>query len=230
MRAVWGRQHRLQSWAATPFRGTLDPLARIYGTDKSSSFHGYTKLYEAHLGPRRHGVRCLLEIGIGGTTPLAGYETAEGGQSLRMWQDYFPNARIVGVDIAAKAVRGPRISTEQGSQSDPAFLADVAARHGPFDVVIDDGSHLGPDVRTTFDALFGHLVPGGIYVIEDLATAYATWDGFCGGPPGTPGTQMELLKELTDHVLRRYWDRDGTSRPVAAIHLYDQIAFLYRAE
>lgn len=227
--AAWAGQHRLQSLAAVPVRGALDPLARIYGTDKSSRFHGYTRHYAAHLGRRRRHIRCLLEIGIGGTTPLTGYDTVEGGQSLRMWQDYLPNARIVGIDIAAKAVSGRRIRTERGDQSDPAFLAGVAGRHGPFDVVIDDGSHRGPDVKASFEALFPHVAPGGVYVIEDLATAYATWDNFCGGPPGTPGTQMELLKDLTDDVLRRWWDREGSAHPVSAIHLYDQIAFIDRA-
>ena len=174
-------------------------------------------------------IRCLLEIGIGGTTSLTGFDTSAGGQSLRMWQDYLPNARIVGIDIARKAVTGARISTEQGDQADVAFLADVARRHGPFDVVIDDGSHLGPDVKASFEALFEHLVPGGIYVIEDSATAYATWDGFGGGPPGTAGTQMEFLKDLTDHVLRRWWDRDGLGHPISEMHLYDEIVFIYRA-
>lgn len=229
MAGTWSRQHQLQAIVARPFRSSLDPLARIYGTDKSSRFHGYTRLYQAHLGARRRDVRCLLEIGIGGTTSLTGYDTSEGGQSLRMWQDYFPNARIIGIDIAVKAVTGPRIVTEQGSQNDTLFLTDVALRHGPFDVVIDDGSHVGPDVRISFETLFKHVAPGGVYVIEDLAAAYLTWGDIHGGPPGTPGTQMELLKELTDHVLRRWWDTGDTGHHVAAMHLYDQIAFLYRA-
>jgi demethylmacrocin O-methyltransferase len=38
--------------------------------------------------------------------------------------------------------------------------------------------------------------PGGLYVIEDLETAYD--EDYGGGVPGTPGTAMSLLKELLD--------------------------------
>lgn len=227
---VWGRHPRLQAVAARPFGNALDRLARIYGTDKAGTGHGYTRWYEAHIGDRRKEIRSVLEIGIGGTTSLTGYDTLDGGQSLRMWQDYFPNARIVGIDRHAKAVTGPRITTEQGRQEDRDFLTGVASRHGPFDVIIDDGSHQGPHVRASFEALFDCLVPGGVYVIEDVAMAYATWDDFCGGPPGTAGTQVELLKDLTDHVFRRWWDHDDVSYPVGSLHVYDQIAFIYRSD
>ena len=76
----------------------LDALARLLGTDKSSYVHGYTRLYETHFASRRPTVRRLLEIGVGGINSWHGYETTEGGQSLRMWRDYFPNAEIVGID------------------------------------------------------------------------------------------------------------------------------------
>jgi len=85
----------------------LDPLARLHGTDKSSYVHGYTRLYETHFASRRPTVRRLLEIGVGGITSRRGYETTEGGQSLRMWRDYLPNAEIIGIDIHAKVQRTP---------------------------------------------------------------------------------------------------------------------------
>jgi demethylmacrocin O-methyltransferase len=161
---------------ARPVARNLELLARIYGTDKSSKLHGYTKWYAHHLFPRRNTIRSVLEIGIGGTTSRTGYETVAGGQSLRMWQTYFPNARIVGVDIERKVVTGPRISVEQGSQDDPAFLADVARRHGPFDLIIDDGSHIGRHVQASFEALFEHVRPGGLYIIEDAPDFYLVGD------------------------------------------------------
>ena len=225
--AFWASRHRLQGLLAWPVRRHLNLLAIIYGTDKSSFFHGYAKLYARYLSPSRRSVRSVLEIGIGGVTSAAGYDTLAGGHSLRMWQTYFPKAQIVGVDIERKLVPGRRISVERGSQDDNTFLRDVADRYGPFDLVIDDGSHIGRHVEASFEVLFERVKPGGFYVIEDLGPSYLpAWEG---GPPGHPGTQSELLKRLVDDVLRRHWDTAGTAPPLRALHLHDQIAFLERA-
>ncbi|MBV9167867.1 MAG: class I SAM-dependent methyltransferase [Solirubrobacterales bacterium] len=142
-----------------------------------------------------------------------------------MWRDYFPKATIVGVDIYAKDVSGDRIVFEQGDQADPCFLARLVTRHGPFDIVIDDGSHKASDTAATFAALWDAVKPGGFYVIEDLAVAYHTgWDG---GPPGTPGTAADLIKQRVDHTLKRYEDpfRPSTS----AVHVYGEIVFFEKA-
>ena len=161
--------------------GDLDALAWRHGTDKSTEHHGYTRYYARHFGSRRHIVKSVLEIGVGGVTSSEGYDTTAGGQSLRMWGTYFPNARILGIDIFAKSVIGERIAFEQGSQSDRNFLRGIIERYGPFDIVIDDGSHIGRDIVASFNALWDAVVPGGFYVIEDLQAAYhADWEG---GPP-----------------------------------------------
>lgn len=216
-----------QHLVARPFSRNLDLLARIYGTDKSSRAHGYTTFYERHLGPRRKEIKALLEIGVGGTTSAAGYATSRGGMSLRMWRDFFPSAQITGIDVHAKAVAGHRIGFEQGSQDDPAFLVEIAERHGPFDVIVDDGSHLGSHVRTSFDVLFDYVRSGGFYVIEDLAVAYdPDWEG---GPPGTAGTQMELIRETVDDVHRNHWTSDQPARAISSIHLYDGIVFIEKS-
>lgn len=47
-----------------------------------------------------------------------------------MWRDYFPGAEVVGIDIHAQAVSGPRIHFEQGDQSDADFLAAVIQKYG----------------------------------------------------------------------------------------------------
>jgi hypothetical protein len=215
------REHALRARRTSD----LDALALHFGTDKSSAEHGYTRLYQRHFASRRKRVRSVLEIGVGGTTSVGGYETTEGGQSLRMWSRYFPNARVVGIDIHKKNVLGERIHFEQGSQADPDFLARLAREYGPFDIVIDDGSHIGRDIIASFTGLYDHVTLGGFYVIEDLAVAYhPDWEG---GPPGTPGTAVELIKQLMDRVLRRYHD-DAFQPDVAAIHVYGEIVFIER--
>ena len=219
-------KHAGRRVAATPFHRDLDRLAAIYRTDQGRAGHGYTRLYSRHL-PRRSWVRSLLEIGVGGTTSVAGYETSSGGASLRMWRDYFPRATVVGIDIHHKNVHGSRIQFEQGSQDDPAFLRSVCERHGPFDVVIDDGSHIGRHQIASFQTIFPALRAGGVYVVEDLETAYR--EDYEGGLPGTPETATHLLKQTIDAVLRSHWDSGITADPVSELHIYDQIAFLVKA-
>lgn len=200
----------------------LDLLARGHGTDKSSREHGYTEFYERHFGPIRKTVTKVLEIGVGGTTSALGYETPRGGQSLRMWAGYFPKAEIVGVDIHAKDVAGPRIAFERGDQSDPAFLHRVVVEHGPFDIVIDDGSHIGRHITASHSALWDAVKPGGFYVIEDLAVSYhADWEG---GEPGTPDTGVALLKDLLDQTVERY--RQPFVPSIAEFHVYGELAIL----
>ena len=174
---------------AYPLAWNLDALASLYGTDKGRSGYGYTTAYAHHLGRQRYAVKSVLEIGVGG------YDRLElGGESLRMWRSYFPRATVYGLDISPKRLPAePRIVVRQGDQSDQGFLAELAASYGPFDLVVDDGCHLGRHQRASFFALFPAVRPGGLYVIEDLLTAY--WEDWGGGPPGTPGTGVELVKE-----------------------------------
>jgi hypothetical protein len=65
----------------------------------------------------RSDVRTALEIGVW-----------EGG-SLRMWEEYFPNAEIWGLDVnpARGEVAGGRIHFVSGDQKDPDALNKVAA-------------------------------------------------------------------------------------------------------
>jgi hypothetical protein len=208
-----------------PSRRQRELLALRYGTDTSSAGHGYTWIYEHFFGALRDGVRSVLEIGVGGTSSISGYETPDGGQSLQMWAEYFPRALVVGVDKHEKSIRAERIRFERGDAADASFLRRVARAHGPFDIVIDDGSHVGRDIVPAFRALWPAVRQHGFYVIEDLALAYhPDWEG---GPPGTSGTAVALLKELVDDTVSRAGDPFVPS--LAELHVYTEIAVLKRA-
>jgi hypothetical protein len=206
---------RVQRLVAPAFRRNLTALAIIYWSDKAGG-HRYTRQYERHLRHRRRRAVRLLEIGIGG------YDSPTwGGASLRMWRDYFPRGDIHGLDINEKRIDEPRIRIHRGDQSDEEFMRCLGREHGPFDIIVDDGSHKNEDVRVSFAALFRHyLAPGGLYVIEDMATAYDPHYG--GGAPGHPGTSIELVKSLIDDV-------NVHPRRVAAVHVYEEIAFIEKS-
>lgn len=73
----------------------------------------------------------------------------------------------------------------------------MALEHGPFDVVIDDGSHRCAHVIASFEALFPHVTPDGIYAIEDLQTSYRETYGGSSGADRT-GTSMTMIQGRID--------------------------------
>jgi hypothetical protein len=196
---VWRRQQLsaavhavITACSARP--SDLGELSVRFGSDKWVLYHWYTQHYEQHFARFRLEPVRLLEIGIGG------YQFADrGGESLRMWQRYFHRGLVYGLDIFDKpGVTGPRIRTIQGDQNDPELLAELGRRFGPFDIVIDDGSHVNEHVKTSFRCLFPFVRPGGLYVVEDCQTAY--WPGYGGDDRDliNADTSIGMLKRLVD--------------------------------
>ena len=141
-------------------RSTQLDLAK-YDTDKITN--GYLRWYDRLVGDAWERFGAVLEIGV------------HHGGSLALWRDYFPNARIAGIDADLSKVSSTGVELFQGQQHDEAFLRGVAHSVAPdgFDLIIDDASHIGWLTQVTFKALFyEHLKPGGLYVIEDWGTGY----------------------------------------------------------
>ncbi len=175
-------------------RPSLLDLAASMGTDKAS--HGYAPFYESLFSPRRDEPLRILELGVGGFDEPE--DPAHGGESLRTWKAYFPRATIVGLDLLDKhAVAEDRVHVVQGSQVDEGLLADVVSSHGPFDIVIDDASHISSLTNRSFEIPFPLLADDGIYVIEDIGTSYWPMWGGRFGRRGR-GTSMALVKDRLD--------------------------------
>jgi hypothetical protein len=182
------RAARLAGW----LRADLNLLAALYGTDKYGE-HDYTPVYQALMRPWRGKPVRLLEIGVGG------YAGALGGESLRMWESYFPRGRITGIDLYDKtALSGGRVRVFQCSQVDGPKLTALAQDEGPFDFIIDDGSHLNAHQIETFGILWPHLKDGGTYIVEDVQTSY--WPAYGGGPVGTEGYRKSCMQWFKDHA------------------------------
>lgn len=171
----------------------------------------YLDVYAELLTPWRDGF-----IGLDGTTrPLRFLEigVSEGG-SLELWRRWLgPDAVIVGIDVdpTCAGVVAPDIATVRiGSQADPDFLRQVVSEMGGVDVVLEDGSHLASHQRASLTTLWPLLSDGGLYLCEDVHTAY--WPAFEGGLR-RPGTAIEVAKDLVDDLHRWYY---RTSRSEAA--------------
>lgn len=150
----------------------------------------YYAEYDLNFQEYRNKPIKLLEIGI------------QKGGSLYMWREYFPNAKIVGVDIdeECKQFEGEGIKVYIGDQENADFLLELERKEGTFDIVIDDGGHTMKQQITTFKTLFPLLAEGGMYVIEDLHTSY--WPEFGGGR-----TTISLLKSMIDEI--HFWAKES---------------------
>jgi hypothetical protein len=168
---------------------TLDKIAKHYGTDKSSEIHNYCEKYEKWLPFDRLEPLKILEIGV------------LNGKSLLTWREFYPNATIVGVDIDPRCTEfqnvNDNIYVEIGSQDNENFLSQVSSTYGPFDLILDDGSHMQSHIIFSFEKLFDTLKSDGVYVIEDSVTAY--WPEYEGGFR-KENTSVEYCKNLIDDV------------------------------
>lgn len=140
---------------SSDYSDDLTVLASMYNTDKGFSFRGhslqYTLIYNRLFSPIRETVTSVLEFGIGE------------GASLKMWADYFPNAKIDGLDKRRVKVSHPRVATHIFKYHSRQL--DQSLR---YDIIIDDADHLSSHQRAGFTLHSGLVKSGGYYVIEDL--------------------------------------------------------------
>ena len=148
-----------------------------------------------------------------------------------MWKHYFRRGLIYGLDVFPKVgVEESRLRVVQGDQGDKSFLDSIARELGPFDIIIDDGSHMSHHVIASFEALFPHVKLGGLYVVEDLATAY--WPNWGGDPdPSAQYRTIDLVKSLVDglHHQERMPDSgepSATDLSVRGLHVYHNLAVI----
>jgi hypothetical protein len=148
----------------------------------------YFPIYERHFREFVYKPVTFIEIGCGR------------GGSLQMWKRYFgPHARIVGIDILpeCKEFEEDQIEIRIGAQQDRQFLENVIAEFGAPDIVLDDGSHVMSQVIASFQFLYPRVAKNGVYMVEDLHTAY--WEEYEGGLR-KPTTFIELSKNLLDEL------------------------------
>lgn len=160
----------------------LDKLAIKNGTDKSSKIHNFASFYEQYLDSDLN-VK-LLEVGIG----------EDDMPSLKMWRDYFTNGEIFGVDIRHYQHEEERIHTYVVDQSNEKDLEKFMSTYGPFDIIIDDGSHYCSHQLNTLNLGFEHLSKNGLIIIEDLHTSLEWWHN--GANIDTEVTALDVIRNL----------------------------------
>ena len=123
-----------------------------YPTDKDTH-HNYLTTYGELFSKWENSPINILEVG-----------TAKGG-SIKLFEDYFVNANIIGYDIVPPEIKFDRatVIVKDFYNINPDELPELT-------IAIDDGPH---DVLRQVDfvkMVYPRMVPGGILVVEDVVT------------------------------------------------------------
>jgi len=149
---------------------------------------GYFEIYEKYFREIRFKKLKILEIGI------------ENGGSIRTWKKYFPNSKIVGLDIKKVNFTIKNVDLIEGDQSSTKILDKIIKKYNNFDIIIDDGSHFTKHVIKSFTYLFNTLKKDGLYIIEDLQTSYFPRYGGSRINLRKKSTSLNFFKDLTDSI------------------------------
>lgn len=136
----------------------------FYTSDKGAD-HDYIKsYYEKEFEGKRDSVKNVLELGV------------QWGGSLMLWSEWFPNAKVVGLDIYEGVVghynemRGAREYPNVEIRIQDGYVNPVIAEHPDsfYDYIIDDGPHSIESMITAIHKWLPKVKPGGKLVIEDI--------------------------------------------------------------
>jgi SAM-dependent methyltransferase len=198
-------------------RARRNPLEEYFAANPGRmvhKWHHYFEIYHRHFERFRGRSPVVVEIGV--------YH----GGSLQMWREYFgEGAHIVGVDInpECRMLAGNSITILIGDQADRDFLAQLRESFPRIDIVIDDGGHKMAQQIATFEELYPHLQPDGVYLCEDIHTSHMPE---YGGGYLREGTFIEYTKGLIDHLHSWYIDGPEISyftRSTFGLHLYGNV-------
>lgn len=178
----------------------MKTLNQIYEKYQSPEGHGdkgtahtYIDEYQRLLEPYRKN-STVLEIGL------------FMGESLRMWEEYFIDSEIIGMDISDSHLK--KLINESvhniiiGDATRPEILETIPDKM--FDVIIDDGSHRLGDQIETFNIFKNRMKPNGIYIIEDVVNIDNVKDIFSSLHNNIEIIDNRHIKRRNDDVLIIY--------------------------
>ena len=128
----------------------------LYTTDKGTR-HSYIDVYNKIFEKYKYLKINILEVGV------------QTGGSLKLWNDYFPNATIYGYDIKKTELVEKNITdrivyrVQDFNKVEDCELVTINPT-----IAIDDGSHIIQHQLNFVTKVYPHLADGGILIVEDI--------------------------------------------------------------
>ena len=197
---------------------SLQGLADLYGSDKGTIKHNYTKHYEKIVSEllagrdRKKAKLLVVEAGVAC------------GASLRMWGNYLPASEIIGYDIRPEC---KTLCTDMKNVE--IRVQDLCKGISPeaVDLFVDDASHIAEDMVAMFINCYRNVTVNGYYIIEDMGCTYnpAYTEQFRKYfNPAAVNSRGEILKFM-DYLMQQVDSRNI----VAEVRYYPQMLVIKRA-
>ena len=132
-------------------------------TDKNT-VHSYLPLYQKLLESRKETAKNVLEVGM------------LNGGSIKLWNEFFVNATIHGVDVISEQDLWDEIKNKDNiilhTQQDAyvgKFVENVFEKKGvKFDFILDDGPHTLESMKQFIHLYSKVMTDDGILIVEDV--------------------------------------------------------------
>ncbi len=154
-------------------------IATETGTDKVVGNHNYGWFYDQYLAEIRYEAFTFVEIGL------------SSGRGAKAWKEFFPNARVVEMEIGCTKENAPNNGWITGTDVYKEFLeagnlfcmnaldyseADKVLQSftSPFMIMVEDGGHSDKEMVMSFMYYFPRLAANGMFFSEDIGVVYNT--------------------------------------------------------
>ena len=125
-----------------------------YGWGDKGTCHSYIDIYEEQM--TKKSKIDILEIGV------------KRGHSIKMWQDYFTDSKVYGIDITLDEVEFDDLQNVYICNATSQEQVDTTFKNKKFNYIVDDGSHIINEQIQAFDVFWPRIKKGGKYFIEDI--------------------------------------------------------------
>lgn len=131
-------------------------------TTDINTIHSYLEIYEELFHSKKETSKNILEIGVG-----------EGG-SIKLWDDYFTNGTIYGIDFRENSCwdelkKREKVKLFTNNPYDYNFIKnEFIDKNIKFDIIIDDGPHTLESMMFFAMHYSQLLEEGGVLIIEDI--------------------------------------------------------------
>jgi hypothetical protein len=140
----------------------LEELVDNSRTDKNTT-HSYLPLYQKLLEGKRETAKNVLEVGV------------NIGGSIKLWNDFFINATIYGIDIINLAGEDNNNNNEKiilhipcDAYNNDFFKDKFLNKNIKFDFMLDDGPHSLESMKQFINLYSQIIADDGILIIEDV--------------------------------------------------------------